>query len=354
MKMWELVKDFQLKFPNLVKDLEQNTHHWDRKNLNIFHLEGNTYAHLLMSCLMAETFNASLLVKIATICHDLGKPMSTTRVEDRLRVRMNGHEGQSVFLALDYLNTLELSNEDKVRICQLISFHTYLYKEMRTLGYEEKVSRFFSGEVELFKDLLSLTRVDSLGRFAENENRDIWINVEKTFDHVLKRINPFIHPRKTRGEVIILVGPPMSGKSTWVKNNSKDHLVLSRDQLILDMAKTNNYNEAYKLVDKDKINQTFENQRRLAIKSGKDIILDLTHMSQKSRRKSLAGIPKEMKRTAIVFLVGYETLLKRNTIRSQSENKEIPKHILENMMGQFSMPMKSEGFDEIEYIFEKE
>lgn len=356
MKTWELIKDFQLKFPNLVKDLVNNTHAWDEKKLNEWHLESNTWAHICCVVLMSEHYRENFSVRCAAILHDIGKFMATTRSEEKMRVRMFGHEGLSLYLGLDYLKTLNfLSDEQKVRICQLICFHTYLYKAMREEGYETEVAQFFAGEQDLFTDLVSLTRADALGRFQENENREIWENAHETFAPVLHKINPVIYPRvsKTEGEAIILVGPPMSGKSTWLKKHAPNHLVVCRDQVILDLAKTQNYNEAYHIMDEDKVNQEFDLRKKEALKSGKDIVFDLTHMTEKSRRKSMAGIPKNMKRRAVVFLVGYETLKARNEVRAKEENKRIPDYVLQNMMGNLSMPMRSEGFDEISYVFEE-
>lgn len=352
MKTWELVKDFQLKFPNLVKDLVNNTHAWDEKNLNPYHLESNTFAHIQMCLIVSEMYKCDFVTTLATLLHDLGKPASTTRSEEKKKVRMFGHEGFSVFLGLDYLKTLNISNEDKVRVCQLISFHTYLYKEMKNEGYEIKVAKFFVGEQDLFNNLISLTRNDALGRWGENEDREPWLNAHETFAPILHKINPIIYPRKMEGEAIILIGPPMSGKSSWVKKNKGNHLVLCRDQVIMNLAKGKNYNEAYSSVDQDKVNKEYDLLKKEALKSGKNLIFDLTHLTEKSRRKSLDGIPKNMKRKAIVFLTGYETLNSRNEIRSKEENKRIPDYVLKTMIGQFSMPMRSEGFDEIEYVFE--
>lgn len=352
MKTWEMVKDFQLKFPNLVSDLENNTHHWDRETLNIFHLEGNTWSHCIGVLLLAETFNSNKLVRLAALGHDLGKPLCTSRAEDKKRIRMFGHEGVSLILALDYLDTLDLTNEEKIRVCQLICFHTYLYQEMRKPNYELEVAQFFAGEQDLFQDLISLTRADALGRFAENEDRSVWVNAEETFAPVLHKINPVIYPRQTEGVAVVLVGVPMSGKSAWIKKHGGDSLIVCRDQVIMDMAKGQTYNDAFHSVDQDKVNQQYDLIRKDALKSGRNLIFDLTHTTEKSRRKSLAGLPKQMKRKAVVFLTGYNTLVARNETRAKDENKRIPDYVLKNMMGQLSLPMRSEGFDEIEYVFE--
>jgi hypothetical protein len=54
----------------------------------------------------------------------------------------------------------------------------------------------------------------------------------------------------------------------------------------------------------------------------------------------------------VVFLTGYNTLLERNEKRTKEEGKHIPHYVLVNMMGKFAVPLRSEGFDEIEYVFE--
>ena len=355
MKTWELVKDFQLKMPELVKAMHDSNHHFDEKNLNKFHLEGSVLTHVLMTMLMAETHKVGLVPSLAVLCHDLGKPLSRTVVDEpgKKVSRFFNHDGMGSFLSIDYLNTLPfLSKEEKVRITSLISIHTYLYTVMREEKFESKVIEKFAGELDLFKDLVNLTKCDALGRFAENEDRSIWENADEYFSNVTKQIQPVIPIRETKGEVTILIGVPGSGKSTWVKANGDLSLILSRDEVIMEMGEGKNYTEAYQSLDAEKVNIEFDKRRREAIKSGRDLIFDMTHMTAKSRRRSLQGLPKSMKRKAVVFLVGYKTLLERNEKRALEEGKNIPHHVLLNMMGNYSVPLRSEGFDEIEFILE--
>lgn len=351
MKMAELVKQFQLKFPELTKAMRENNHHWDSQNLNPYHLESDTFNHTMCVCIVAEQRNVSDLVKIACLLHDVGKPMSTTRVEDTKKVRMFGHEGMGVFIGLDFLNTLDLSKEDKAEVCKLISLHTYIYQQMRNSeGWEREVAKTFAGEVEFLKNLIQMNACDALGRFSEKENRELWNDAENYFSPLVHMVNPVIYPRQTKGTATILVGPPMSGKSTWIKKNAKDAVVLCRDEVIMELGKGKAYNEAFRSVDQDEVNRIYDLRKKESLKLGKDLVFDLTHMSEKSRRKSLAGIPKDMKRVAVVFLTSYNTLKERNDKRTKEENKTIPQRVLEMMMGQFSVPLRSEGFDEIVYV----
>lgn len=354
MRMADLFKQFQLLCPDLTEAMENNTHHFSREKLNPYHIEGTTFTHTGMVCLMAEVLKTNDLVKIACLLHDVGKPISTRIDTEQEKVKMFGHEGLSVFLGLRFLNSLGLTDEQKVRVLQLISFHTFIYKAMRDeKTFESSVVDTFKGNAELLMDLLDMTACDALGRFTDgDEKRDFWMDIHKNLGHLIFKCDPpKLDPRKTQGEAIILVGPPNSGKSTWVKQNASDYRVLSRDAVILRKAKTENYNEAWKSVDANDVDSAYDAERKQVIKSESKIVFDLTHMTPKSRVRSLNGLPKDMKRTCVVFLTPFETLVLRDKKRTKEENKTIPAYALEKMMGSFTFPLITEGFDEIVYVF---
>lgn len=355
MRMTYLVKQFQLICPEITEAMEKNTHHFDRQNLNPYHIEGNTWAHAQMVCLMTEVLKVNDLVKIACLLHDVGKPMSTKVDAETKKVKMYGHEGLSVFLGLKFLNELNLKDEEKTRVLQLVCLHTFLYKAMRAENtFERDVIEKFKGEPELLMDLIDMTACDALGRFAEREeNRDFWMNAQNNLGHLVYKVDAPKITRQTKGEAIVLVGPPCSGKSTWIKQNAKDYKLVCRDNVIMEMGKGKHYNDAFRSVDQDKVNQEYDRMRKQVIKTEQNIVFDLTHMTGKSRRKSLAGLPKDMKRTAVVFLTSFETLNDRNQKRNKDENKFIPAHAMENMMGSFDFPLEAEGFDEIKVVYTK-
>ena len=354
--MSDLFAKFQITCPDLVEAMEKNTHAYSREKLNPYHIESNTLVHVGMTCLMTEVLKVNKLVKIAILLHDVGKPMSTRVDHESQKVKMYGHEGLSAFLGLKFLNTLDLTEQEKVRVLQLVSFHTTLYKAMRNEEtFESEIVDAFKGNAELLMDLIDMTACDALGRFAEKEeNRDFWMSAQNNLGHlVFKCDTPQLPPRKTDGEAIILVGPPNSGKSTWVKQNAKDYKVMSRDNTILRLAKTDNYNEAWRKVDQKDVDSAYDMERKVVAKTEKHIVFDLTHMTAKARTRSINGLPKDMKRTCVVFFTPYEELVARDKKRTKEENKSIPAHALQNMMGSFAFPVLSEGFDEIKYVFSK-
>lgn len=357
MRMADLIKQFQLLCPDLTEAMEKNTHAFSREKLNPYHLESGTFTHTAMVCLMSEVLKLNDLVKIACLLHDVGKPMSTRVDQEQGKVKMFGHEGLSVFLGLRFLNSLNLTKEQKVRVLQLISYHTFIYKAMRSEdSFESSVVDNFKGNAELLMDLLDMTACDALGRFAEaDEKRDFWMNIHKNLGHLIFKCDPpKLAPRETKGEALILVGPPNSGKSTWARKHATDYKIVSRDAVILKQAKTENYNDAWIKVDQKDVDSAYDMERKLIIKTESKIVFDLTHMTPKSRQRSLNGLPKDMKRTCVVFLTPFETLVERNQKRTKEENKTIPAHALEQMMGSFTFPLITEGFDEIKYVFSED
>jgi len=55
--------------------------------------------------------------------------------------------------------------------------------------------------------------------------------------------------------VIILIGPPLSGKTTWVRENFPNTLVVSRDEILMDVYGSRNYTEAYRGVDNKEVDK---------------------------------------------------------------------------------------------------
>ena len=81
-----------------------------------------------------------------------------------------------------------------------------------------------------------------------------------------------------------------------------------------------------------------------------DIIVDMTNVSRKSRRKWLNTVPKYYKKKAVVFATEYDEIYARNEKRFQETGKNIPDFVISNMMKGFMIPDYSEA-DIIEWVF---
>jgi predicted kinase len=149
-------------------------------------------------------------------------------------------------------------------------------------------------------------------------------------------------------ELVMLVGIPCSGKSTYVNKLRdyeywKDAVVLSTDNYIEEQAKRlgMTYNEVFQDCI-DEATRQLEMSFVRAKEEGKRIIWDQTNLSIKTRKKKLIKVPSIYKRTAVWFQVDLEEALKRNGTR---EGKFIPESILKRMYHQFEVPTLEEGFD---------
>jgi len=147
-------------------------------------------------------------------------------------------------------------------------------------------------------------------------------------------------------ELIMLVGIPTSGKSTFSNNPKyKDYIRVSSDDILQEVAKERQ--QSYNTVFKGNIRFAqiaMMKVLRKAIEDGKSIIWDQTNLTKKQRREKLKYIPDTYKKTAVYFVVSLETALKRNT---QRPGKVIPPEILERMIKEYELPTNEEGFDEI-------
>lgn len=356
--MNEVISWFQINYPDLVKTMKDAQHHYSDEKLNAYHLEGDVFTHTMMVCLQAVNYAPDNdYVRWSTLLHDIGKPDARFVNDEKQKTMFYGHEGLSAFMAIDILNATDISVEDKIMIFKIIALHGDLFRFMKPCGtVKDEILEIFAGEKDLLHNLVYQVRADSTGRFWDGGTvtDDVKYDLPKHFKPIIKRLkngikikNDFEKPMLT-----VLVGPPASGKSTYLANMKDKATVISRDNLVMEMAENlgGNYNDAFKAINEDKellkvVSDSFNEKVQTAKKEGGDLTIDMTSMSKKGRRKWVNEFSKYNKR-AIVFLTGFEELKRRNTIRSQT-GKHIPEHVLKDMCQRFSLPMYSEGFDDI-------
>jgi putative nucleotidyltransferase with HDIG domain len=362
--MTELISFFQLEYPELVSEMKGSTHHLsngedaitnekvrykgrfdDPYSLNPYHLESDVFTHTMMVCKQAE--NASYEVQIAALLHDIGKP-STRKINPKNgRVSFYNHDAVSAFMSLEILNRpeLNLTKEQKVKIFNMIALHTQIYK----LSVEQLAA---IGDLDLVEGLIELGKADHAGRFHTAGDAVIPSIDDIKFASVA---GTFSDNREK--EVVILVGLPASGKSTWKTeyvNRDEDDtdVTISRDfcllyEVLLDKSIPDGltYSEKWNKVDQKKVDKTLQWCFKEA-KGKKKVIVDMTHMSKKSRRKSLSHFGSEYKKKCVVFLPDMKNLFLQNENRC---GKVIGKDVIERMMRSFYPPTMEE-FDEIEYV----
>jgi hypothetical protein len=76
----------------------------------------------------------------------------------------------------------------------------------------------------------------------------------------------------------------------------------------------------------------------------------MTSMSKKARRRWVNEFTKYNKRV-VMFVSGYQDLLECNKKREEETGKTIKPFVVDNMCKSFSLPMASEGFNLVEYVW---
>jgi len=329
----DLLQWFLKNESELVKQMSKCDHNFDKDHPNPFHSEGSIFTHSVMVLKEADRNHLSIELKIAALLHDIGKHVVAETVEETKKVRFFNHDGVSAFMALDIMDKLQLNKSQKEHIFKLIALHTQPFKQ-DLLSLQQELQDY-----GLYYSLLKLSEADKNGRFHTGENTPLDFNFIST-------------PRKTRQyekTVTLLVGLPYSGKSTYVENEVKDGTVIvSRDVIIESIGEGANYNEKWKSVNQDDVDEALKDVFELA-KRNTNVVVDMTHMSKKSRRRTLAQFGKEWGRECIVFLPSLTTINQRTLLR---KDKYIDSKVIGDMIERFYPPVYGEGFDKIEYRME--
>jgi predicted kinase len=148
--------------------------------------------------------------------------------------------------------------------------------------------------------------------------------------------------------VILLVGAPLVGKSTFIKENFEGINVISRDEILMEIAGTRDYNEAWKNADQKSVDTLLSERLKDSNEGNINTIIDMTNLTRKSRVSKLNIFSKDFLKVAVVFKnLSDDEFDRRNENRRVNENKFIPKFVIKNMTSSYVAPTITEGFDKI-------
>ncbi len=147
-----------------------------------------------------------------------------------------------------------------------------------------------------------------------------------------------------------LVGVPGSGKSTWIKNQdwAKDCAIVSTDMWVeLEAERVGKtYSEIFDEYMPHAV-ALMANHVELARDKGMDIIWDQTSTTEGARRRKF-NMLRDYEHIAVVFKTPEMDELKRRL--ASRPGKNIPSHVMVQMIKNFSMPTTDEGFTEIRVV----
>jgi predicted kinase len=149
----------------------------------------------------------------------------------------------------------------------------------------------------------------------------------------------------TKGNLLVMVGPPLSGKSTII-SKLPNSIVISRDAIVEEFGKGLSYTEAFKSVNQKEVTKELNKRLKESSESNNNVIIDMTNLSPK-RRKGYIKTFKNHTKIAVTFSLPLETLMERNKIRNEETGKYIPEGVITSMYNSYEYPTKEEGFDYI-------
>lgn len=147
-------------------------------------------------------------------------------------------------------------------------------------------------------------------------------------------------------KIIVLVGPPNSGKTTWTKdfmNKNKDYVKVSRDDIRQSLfgswVVSRHIENVITDIQKQIINTLIENNM--------NIILDNTHCKMKYIQEVVDDFGSCSDIIFKVFDVDDHTLYARNEYRGRVDGKYIPDTVMDNMIKNFKELKKTFDFKDI-------
>jgi len=148
--------------------------------------------------------------------------------------------------------------------------------------------------------------------------------------------------------VILLIGPPLSGKTTWIRENFPTTDVISRDEIVMEVYGSRDYTEAFGKVDQKEVDRVL-NQRFIDLSSEKkNVIVDMTNMTLKRRKATLNYFSDDYYKMAVIFPILSDDEYKiRNEKRIKEENKDLPMHVIKNMISSYNPISPEEGFNKV-------
>ena len=145
-------------------------------------------------------------------------------------------------------------------------------------------------------------------------------------------------------KLILLVGVPGSGKTTYSKEYIKTHentIHLSSDSVRKELWG----NEAIQ-GDNNEIFSLMQSRAIEALNNGQNVIYDATNVTRKDRSYIISLCPKFVKIEAHIIWAPIETCIERDTSRERT----VGKAVIDKMLKRFQPPFFDEGISEIKII----
>ena len=152
-------------------------------------------------------------------------------------------------------------------------------------------------------------------------------------------------------EMVLMVGIPGCGKSTYARERLAGHLRISRDEMRGDPAEVDRLAWRYRREVHPK-NKKPKKVRRAeyilvsdALRSGRDIVIDSTNTTRSKRELNIRLAKEHGARVRAVFFTDHEAAMERNARRIGKER--VPDRSMRRILDNLEPPSAGEGIDEI-------
>lgn len=145
-----------------------------------------------------------------------------------------------------------------------------------------------------------------------------------------------------RPRLILLVGVPGSGKTTYAKEYMGDNTV----HLSSDTIRTELYGDESIQGNPYEVFSLMQTRAIEALKDGKDVLYDATNITRRDRSYIINICPKFVKIEAHIIWAPIAECVKRDAERDRTVGKEV----IDRMLKKFQAPFFDEGIDEIVVI----
>ncbi|VDI10442.1 heterogeneous nuclear ribonucleoprotein U-like protein 1 [Mytilus galloprovincialis] len=234
-------------------------------------------------------------------------------------------------------------------------------KNGKWLGVAETLSAFPVGVKEraLFPHILS-KNTKFIVNFGQQES---WYSPPQGFNYVMHQpglVRGMEAPaKKSDCEIVMIIGLPGAGKTTWGINHQKAHPekrynIIGSDTLIdkmkvMGLPRKNNYHGRWDvLIDKATkcLNKLFE----MAQKRNRNFILDQTNVYPSARKRKMKNFSGFLRRAVIIQPEDSE-LQRRSEQRTVEDGKFVPESAIVEMKANFKLPdVNDHLFDKIDYV----
>jgi len=338
-KIFNKIWDFALN-EGIVSTMSKTFHSWidkdGKKKINRWHKEDNLllHTHMVMQEILkfiktrdvsSEKLAEELL--LIGLLHDIGKTFCYSFRETKKGIvkTFNGHDYASALYSIGllkkYFNTKNESDKRFKEIVIPVLYHQQAHNHpVSIFGRSNPNYKHLSLKEKVFIDILQ--RADDKGRISESKNEvDLELYKLQLSEYDQYRENS----EKFEKELHVFFGLPGTGKTTYryklIEEYGKNNVgVISSDDIIEEWAKEHglSYTEAFKLIPA-KYRESKINESIRAAKDKDIVIVDMTNLTKKSRRKWFNTFGKR-KRIVHMFLRDYRKIIKDRAEKVGAEN----------------------------------